>query len=346
MYWCIHKSGNVLELCVKENLEVYEDKKMVEKRMNIATALNEKYVKYTCVMLTSLLMNQTGVNIHVYLLHNDLTQREREQLRILVEGYNQNIHFLWVNKESLPTGLPTTKAWSLECYFRLMLLDILPVDIDRILYLDVDMIINKSIKELYWTDFENALFCACPDMILNERFEEGFTYFNSGMMLWNIEKLRGRYCFKDYMNLAESLNYDVKAPDQDLLNMMHDKQVKFLDEYKYNLFAKIAYDNGIHYENVKEETTIIHYAGMKPWAGGVHYDIEQLWWDYAKLTPFYFELLESFLHSCINDPFIYQTLSESFRVNKQLIEELGKSEAMCQHLLQLVEGNIADSGSK
>lgn len=68
------------------------------------------------------------------------------------------------------------------------------------------------------------------------------------------------------MDLAESLNYEVGAPDQDLLNMMHDKQVKFLDEYKYNLFAKIAYDNGIHYENVKEETTIIHYAGMKPWA--------------------------------------------------------------------------------
>ena len=323
----------------------------MDKRMNIATALNRKYVKYACVMLTSLLMNQSGIDIHVFILHSDLTWQDKEQLKTLAEGYNHSIHFLMINKNNFPAGLPTTKTWSLEAYYRLMLLDILPPDVEKILYLDVDMIINKSIKELYDTDFGDSLFCVCPDMsvhfpvsdirdqVFKDYIEQGFTYFNSGMMLWNVEKLRGKYCFKDYMDLAESLNYQMKAPDQDLLNLMHYKQVKFLDEYRYDLFSKIAYDSGIRYENACKETTIIHYAGMKPWAGGegVHYDIEQLWWDYAKYTPFYFERMEEFLYSCINNPFIYQTLDQCFSANRQLIEELEKSEAICQQLLQIVE---------
>lgn len=337
-----------------------KNEEQVNGRMNIATALNRKYVKYTCVMLTSLLMNQPDTDIHIYLLHSDLMQQDEEPLRALVENYNQNIHFLLVDKDIFPSELPTTRAWSMETYYRLILLDILPLEIDRILYLDVDMIVNKSIKELYWTDFEACYFCVCRDMstefpvmdmrneIFKEQIEEGFTYFNAGMMLWNIEKLRGQYCFKDYMDLAEALSFQMQAPDQDLLNLMHYKQVKFLDEYQYDLFSKIAYDYGIRYEDVKKQTTIVHYAGMKPWQGGegVHYDIEQLWWDYAKLTPFYYDLMEDFLHSSINNPFIFETLDNCFKVNKQLIEELGKSEAMCQHLLQLVESNMADSGSK
>ena len=34
--------------------------------------------------------------------------------------------------------------------------------------------------------------------------------------------------------------------------------------YQFDLFSKMAYNNGIHYEDVKKETTIVHFAGMKP----------------------------------------------------------------------------------
>lgn len=98
------------------------------------------------------------------------------------------------------------------------------------------------------------------------------------MMLWNIKELRGKYNFADYMELAGRLNYQMAAPDQNLLNYMHWKQVKFVDEYKYNLFSRFAYNRGIHYSDVKAETCIVHFAGFKAWEGEyVHYDLEQLW---------------------------------------------------------------------
>lgn len=318
-------------------------------RINVATALNSRYMRYTYVMLTSLFINQPNVSIHVYLLQSDLSACDKDALQTLAQTYHQHIHFLLINKEAFPALLPTTSAWSLETYYRLMLLDILPEDVDRLLYLDVDMIINKPVIDLYFTDFDNYYFCACRDMtitfpfpdIRNEIFKEhiaqGFTYFNAGLMLWNIEELRKKYNFNSYMKLAKSLNYQLLAPDQDLLNFLHWKQVKFLDEYQYNLFSKMAYNNGIHYEEVKKETTVIHFAGMKPWEGKfVHYDIEQLWWDYAKLTPFYNELMEEFICSCINDPLVADTISSLSNEKRILNDELMKSSSLCKKLLTLL----------
>ncbi len=291
-------------------------------------------------------------DIHVYLLHNDLTPQDQLYLQDTAMSYHQTIHFLFIDKGMFPQSLPTTSAWSLETYFRLMLVDILPPDVKRILYLDVDMVINKPVKELYNTDFEEYYFCACRDMptvfpfpdsrndLFREHIQKGFTYFNAGMMLWNIEKLRGKYSFKDYMELAHSLNYQMLAPDQDILNYMHWNQVKFLDEYQFDLFAKMAYNNGIHYEDVKKETTIIHFAGMKPWEGEyIHYNIEKLWWDYAKLTPFYTELMEEFIHNCITNPLVGDTLYSLSCDKKNLAAELNKSTAVCQKLLHMLEGS-------
>jgi len=319
-------------------------------RMNIATALNSKYMRYTYVMLTSLFINNPGTDIHVYLLHSDLSAEDQTYLGGLAAKHGHTIHFLKIAREDFPADLPTTAAWSLETYFRLMLLDILPADVDRLLYLDVDMIIDKSLSELYNTDFEGANFCACKDMtvdfptgdsrdkIFRDHIANGFTYFNAGMMLWNIENLRGQYSFKKYMDLAKALDYQMLAPDQDLLNYMHAGQIKFVDEYNYDLFSRMAYNSGIHYDDVKKETSIIHFAGMKPWEGQyIHYDIEKLWWDYAKETPFYHELLEEFIQDCISSSLIYDTMTQLSEDKKRLSTELQKSTALCQKLLSMLE---------
>ena len=116
------------------------------------------------------------------------------------------------------------------------------------------------------------------------------------------------------------------------------QQVKIMDVLKYNLFAKWAYNNDVHYQEVKEQVTIVHYIGYKPWSGDcVHFDIEQLWWDYAKMTPFYVELIEEFLHETINAPGVFAAMEKMRDEKKQLKAELAKSAELCQKLLQLLE---------
>lgn len=317
--------------------------------MNIAVSLNSKYMQYTYVMLESLFINNTSEpEIVVFVLNNDLTSEDTSLLNSLAEKYSRIMNFIHIDRNTFPKDLPFNEAWSLETYFRLMLTDILPADIDRVLYLDVDMIVDKSLSNLYYTDFEGTNFIACHDMTVGERFNdyrdsffEKFSnitdcYFNAGMMIWNIKKLREEgYSFSKYMELAKSFNYHLFAFDQDLLNYMHYGQVLYVDEILYDLFSKKAYNAGITYSDVKAATVITHFAGMKPWEGQyIHYEIEQLWWDYAKLSPFYTSLLEDFVKNSINDPLIYNTMDQISKENSTLKKELGNSLELLKRLTQ------------
>lgn len=323
---------------------------MPKARMNIAAALNSKYMKYTYVMLTSLFTNQPDADIHVYLLNSDLTASDKKVLSGLEETFHQAIHFIDIDPKMFPEALPVNAVWSLEAYFRLMLADILPEEVDRILYLDVDIIVDKPLDELYFTDFEQSLFCVCRDMcvsfpandirdeLFKEHLKKGFTYFNSGVMLWNISKLRGKYTFKYYMDLIKQLDYKVLAPDQDLLNYAHYNQIKLVDEYRYDLFSRMSYQAGVSYSDVKRETAIVHFAGQKPWKGDfLHYEIEKLWWDYAEKTPLYMELLREFVNDCISGNTVYETVHKIIDERDHLAEELSKSAKVIQSLMKIAD---------
>ncbi len=324
------------------------DTQLPKLRMNIATALNSRYMRYAYVMLLSLFENQPeNIDIRIYLLNTDLTDTDRTHLSELTAKYRQTIYFIHIDKSIFPASCPVSDSWSLEAYFRLAICDVLPNDIDRLLYLDVDIIINKSLIELYQTDFEGNVLCATPDPyqgsfpdIRNEIFAEhlrrGFTYFSSGMILFSLLAMRDKYHLTDYMKIAQKLDFHLEAPDQDLLNYVHWQEVKLLDANKHHLFARLAYQHDIHYEEIKQ-VTMVHFPGNKPWEGQfVHFDIEQLWWDYAMQTPFAFELMKEYIEAATNQPYIYNTMQQLSLEKQRLSEELGKSTALCQKLLQLI----------
>ena len=157
----------------------------------------------------------------------------------------------------------------------------------------------------------------------------------------NVAGIREKYDLKDYLDIMKKIADYLQMPDQDLLNYVHQSEVKILDFEKYNLYAKVAYNHDVHYDEVKQAVTIIHFAGQKPWQGKyIHFDIEQLWWDYAKQTPFYYELMEEYLYDSINDPTVYNTMLQSVIDKQELKEELEKSMVLCQKLaVMLQEGD-------
>jgi lipopolysaccharide biosynthesis glycosyltransferase len=296
--------------------------------MNIVTALNQKYIPYTGTMLVSLAVNEKE-HVDAYLLHSELTDADIKSLEKAVYGYDMSIIPLFVDKKNFSERLPHNDQWSLETYYRLMMLELLPDTVDRALYLDGDMIINKSLRELYNSDFEEAEIIACDDKSglntpdrygpkHNEMFripyENGYRYFNAGVMLLNIDRLREKYSFQTYLEAIEAWNYEMEAPDQDILNWVHWRNVAYADCMVYDLFARVAHNAEITYEEVKEAAAIIHFAGAKPWNNeNFHFDIERLWWEYAKLTPFYESLLKDFVETAMTDKTVERYLQELVR---------------------------------
>ncbi len=275
--------------------------------MNIAIALNEKFLRYGYVMLTSLFYNNKDEDITVYVLHRDIPEAAFEDYRALGTEHGNTIIPMEITEDMVPSDLPNTDKWPIEVYFRLVLPFLLTEDVDRLLYLDTDIIVDRSLEELYGMKMGDALMAAVPDnsdgklsdaqmQIFGSIIEtdRDFHYVNSGVILMNIAGLRHAYTPESFSETANRLKDLITAFDQDIINYMFHGRIIYLPAEKYNLFARLYHNSGYTYDRVRSEgTSIIHYTGPKPWSGkSLRTDMEKFWWTYAAKTPYYYDFLE------------------------------------------------------
>lgn len=323
--------------------------------MNIAIALNRKYVKHTCVMLHSLFKNHLTTDVCVYVLHSELTEEDCKLMQSIQEQYLRGmLRFVYIEKELIPDDFPTTTFWTREMYYRLMLVDLLPASVTRILYLDIDMIVNKDITELYDMDFEGRSLIVSKDMefenmmehscsgnaahdrMFKQLQEEGHVYFCSGMVLFNIKKIREAYSFDKYLDIFKEIKEYMAYPDQDLLNYVHKGDVKYVDELTYGVFAQTAHTLGYSYQDIKQNASIIHFTGQaKPWTNNlIRYDIEKIWWEYAAETPFYNELMQRVFWNSMESTFVEDQFNSLVEENAHLKDLLLRYQELVQKLSQ------------
>jgi len=271
-------------------------------------------------------------------LHSELESNQIEAFQQLAEKYGGQAIECKVDGEKF-AGYRTTEDWSVETYYRLFLTDLLPEDMERILYVDTDVIINRNIREYYEQDFEGNCFVVSRDLSMKKqvldsgwyvaRFlrEEGRPYFNAGVMLYNMNLLREMDLPRKVVEAEKEFHDLLYALDQDILNYLFYDKVKYADGYMYNFIAKGYASEEWNYSRVKEEVKIIHFAGgVKPWnVQAYHCDIEYIWWEYAKLTPFYPEIADEYiknvvLESDFRDYILYLRVKAS-RLGKELEEK-------------------------
>lgn len=307
--------------------------------MNFAVAINDGFLRYAYVMITSLLENHKGREVTVYVLHRGIDREKLFVFEKLAKQYDQTIHCLEIREDMFPGELPCSEKWPVEIYFRLALPYLLPKE-ERILYLDADVIVNQSLSELYETELEGHLLAACPDVsdgslsdLQKELFrdyldEEGFHYYNSGVLLMDLEGIRREFSFEYLIDQAFLLQEKLSAFDQDLINFVFRSRILELEAARYNHFARIGFLRGIGYEEILERRiAIIHYSGPKPWSAvNLRTNVEKLWWVYAKMTPYYREMMEELLYAEMEKG--YQSTNE-FRYQTILYEE---SEREKEHL--------------
>nr|WP_297767132.1 glycosyltransferase family 8 protein [uncultured Butyrivibrio sp.] len=311
--------------------------------MNVSASFNRKYVDYAIVLLTSFCVNNPENN-HFYIMHSELLQEDMEIIKSAMSQYDAEFTFLDASKEIENLKLPVSDFWSNEIYYRLMLPDKLPSEVDRILYLDVDVIVHGKVDDIYYSDFGDALLMAAEDsnktntldtykpkvkQMLLPRYGEDFRYFNSGVLMMNIARMRGKNTFDSYLEAMKEWDYQMAAPDQDILNYVHYAEVKYIPWEKYDLFAKLAFNSGWTYEDVKEKNKIIHFAGAKPWNfDGLKYEIERFWWEYAAMTPVYQKLMESFLENSFTNNYLEKEAIRLCNDNKEYAKAIKEADEL------------------
>lgn len=251
--------------------------------MNILVSLDKNYIRPLKTMLYSLFLTNK-VDIDIYILHSSISDEDiRDLEKYISEKSNQRARLINVRAKDEFSSALTTFYYTSEMYYRLIAYKYLPEDLDRVLYLDPDILVLNSLDHLYKEDFEDKLFMAAihstptvqsankARLKVTSDKSDIINYYNSGILMINLAKAREiSYEDKiiDYIKLTPKAG--LMMPDQDLLNVVFRKDIKEIAELKYNYDArrfstyKIMYNYDI--DDVMANTAILHFCGKrKPW---------------------------------------------------------------------------------
>ena len=246
---------------------------------HILVTLDRNYLKVLSVMLYSLSQSDPEGVYTVYVVNNTLTEEDFASLSALLprtELVNVQV------PEDLLQNAPVSDRYPTEMYYRLFAARYLPQQLERILYLDTDLVVLHSLRSLYQIDFDGKLFAAASHIEsrtfreLNRRrlhLSEHAKYLNSGVMMMNLALLR-KESPQTIINYIQSHKATLLLPDQDVLNALYADRTVPLDPLVYNLGEKYLRLKNLHLppaekltlDWVRSNTAIVHYYGRnKPW---------------------------------------------------------------------------------
>lgn len=249
--------------------------------MNVLVTCNENYLPPLKTMLWSLFKSNGGELFTIYFMHNNMAENRLEELDLFIK---RNGHeFFPIDGSSLFEEETTVnRYYSIEMYYRLLAPFVLPDEVDRILYLDPDIINLNPVSDFYHQDFNGNLFVATTHDYLTKWIQpinnirlntlESKGYFNTGILLMNLPAIRLSKTKEDIFSGIELNKNRLLLPDQDVFNHLYWDAILEADWRIYNLDpryyskANVIFPKDYNLEWVEKEVVFIHYCGkQKPW---------------------------------------------------------------------------------
>ena len=185
-----------------------------------------------------------------------------------------------------------------SAFYRLKAFEMLSVD--KVIYFDSDIIIRKDIKEFYRTNISSYCCAGVEDLISTKTknklgFPSDMCYINSGVMLLNLNYCRQENILNKIKDILEN-NWTGEWNDQDLLNYIFYRKLKFVDyTWNYQPFPN-QYKDKAHFNDVGKDPAVVHYLGVrKPWRAGIVTPYKIEYFKYLKITPWYKDFCDLYM---------------------------------------------------
>ena len=256
--------------------------------MNILLTANSRYL---CAIKTVIysLREHTRQPIEVYLLYNQMSLQDLDDLKEYVQDKCSASLVGYHVKEDFFESLQMEEHFSPIIYYRLIAQKLLPDTVSRILYLDVDVMVNGNIDDFYSTDFQGRGIVACENFDDSSEYKERLGlkntshYVNAGVILFNMEYVRKMVPEKAVIGCIRKYSGIMKWYDQDILNVLYEDSMICCVDERYNFQTGCSPDKVQGLKDSLKNAKIIHFTGsLKPWmrgymgsAGGKYYKL--LW---------------------------------------------------------------------
>ncbi|MBN1364260.1 MAG: glycosyltransferase family 8 protein [Syntrophaceae bacterium] len=270
-------------------------------KISVAYSCDELYIPHTGISILSLLENNKDIGeITIYLIHKNVSETSIEMINGLVKSYSRN--FQGIPFDKICYGLNVDlQGRHIETIFTKLFLARIE-GIDKILYIDSDTIINKSLIELWETNMDDYIFAGVNAREFNPAYEfklnQSEPFINDGVVLINTEEFRKQNLIQTCLDYIAD-NYG-KPPllTEGIINIICNGKLKVIHPkfnllsafftYKRNRFAGV---DGFYSKEIIEEAinkpVIIHYLSAfynRPWDVNCSHPVKDKYLYYKSIS--------------------------------------------------------------
>ena len=147
-----------------------------------------------CALISLFENNREQETIEVYILDGGISEGNKRKLESIFQQYERMVHFIEVPDISQLTGEAVTSGrWPISTFARILIDSLLPKEVKRVLYLDCDILVLGSLKDLWEMDLKDKTAAGVMDCLSNQRKQNAGingedSYINAGVMLIDMDK--------------------------------------------------------------------------------------------------------------------------------------------------------------
>ena len=249
--------------------------------IHLVVGCDDSYARHLAVMLLSLFARSLTLPVQVHVLAPP-GFASRNKLEEALGQHASKLVYYKVDPQNLPgLGRPDI---SVATYYRLLIAEVLAPDLDRVIYLDCDMLVCCDLVELWDQPLGEFVVGAVTDPGFRHHevlgLPEGAGYFNAGVLLIDLKRWRAAGIGR------EALAFRVAHPER----ISHDDQCA-LNWLLLGRWAKLDETWNVQAQTLgKLAGGQLHYFHPMPVAGReariVHFNFPARPWTYMDEHPF------------------------------------------------------------
>lgn len=264
----------------------YEDRTPI----HIAFGVDANFIRPMGVAMTSLLDNNRANALVFHVFANSIEPVDVERLSKLALTEHVLIHLYHID-QVIFESLQTTWNYTVATYNRFIVAKLLYPAVEKVIYMDADMVCKGDVVELTTLGFEENIAMVVADQgkfVANHLKTLNLShgqYFNAGMLYIDLKAWNENEISERAIELLQKRNFFLL--DQDALNILLDGRAKFIPR-KWNEICNMEKK----YSKISDEAVIVHFASRnKPWHVWCIHPAKELFIRYAneslwKYIPF------------------------------------------------------------
>lgn len=248
-------------------------------KIDLLVTFDKKYIKPFQVMLKSLAASNSQESFHIWLLHSAIPDGDLQDLVEYCSSHSMTLTWIQVDRSVFETA-PVSKQYPQEMYYRLLAPLLLPDTLDKVLYIDPDILVINPVRPLWEMQLGDYVFAAASHSsifeIINDvnmmRLGKDHDYYNTGIILMDLVKARKTVKKADIFDCVRERMDMLILPDQDVFNLLYGACTLQLDDNIWNYDARYfsAYllrsEGKCNIDWVMQNTVFLHFCGkQKPW---------------------------------------------------------------------------------